>query len=114
MNEKNGEKVICPACGHIFEIKEYAPVWSFTEEGQEVQKALNSVELWTKLNSIVVALLGVLVVSFFILADFQMFGYILYLLSIAVTISGVIYLYELESKLFRKLMKKRYPIAFHS
>jgi|BioPla2DNA2_1021312.scaffolds.fasta_scaffold79100_2 hypothetical protein len=68
MNNKK-EKVVCPECGHNFEIQEYPPVWSFGTEGKEVQRAINSSNLLRKINSTVFGVLGFILLLFFILID---------------------------------------------
>ncbi len=115
MNTDNSrtEKIICPECDHIFEIKEYQPVWSFSDEGIKIQKAINRVNLWHKINDSIFFILGTIILAFFVLID-QKLGGIVYLLSIAIRASGIFYLYKLENKFLKKVLRKVYPIAFNS
>ncbi|MCX7614388.1 MAG: hypothetical protein N2Z65_01370 [Clostridiales bacterium] len=120
MNEKkeNGEKVFCPECGYAFEIKEHSPVWSFTEEGKLVQKALNSVKFWTNLNSTITIFLCFIIFCSFTLIDIYntplASNPLIWILSVIVRLLGVFYFYILEIKFFRKCMKRIYSIAFYS
>jgi len=116
---ESGQKVICPDCGHHFEIKKREPLWLYSEEGQEAQKAINLVKFWTKINSGFFSVLGVIVVCLFAVAisstDIERtVGYMFwYIFALVVWASGVIFLFDKETKLFRKLMQRTYPKAFN-
>lgn len=118
MNNKK-EKVVCPECGHNFEIQEYPPVWSFGTEGKEVQRAINSSNLLRKINSTVFGVLGFILLLFFILIDINnivgtsFVGWVIWIINGAIRIFGIFYIYKLENKLFKKLMIKWYPSAFN-
>lgn len=107
---------ICPECGAKIEIKEHPEIPMFSEEEKTINKAIMSVRFWTNLNEIIIVTIGILMTLFLLLMDVstkQGISPLILVLNSLIIISGLIFWAILENKAFKKLMRKKFPLAFY-